>query len=249
MFEEPIETNELDNFLNEFEDKDLLKEEPISEPSTQDETKEEEKVPFHKDPKVQRYLEKEIAKRIEGIEKKIDAKPEVKHEDDDDYYVRLIGNDTPEKIAFIKEAKAREERMLQQAEERAFNKLSEERERELREEKEAEEYLVNAIDDLEDTFNVDLTSKDPVAKKTRVDFLKFVEKIAPKDSEGNIINYPDMTSAFETFQATRPKNNSNEKAKDLASRSMSRSGDSISTPEKRVTFDNIDEVLRELANK
>jgi len=216
-----------------------------SEETTQEEQV-EEKLPFNKDPKVQRFIEKELSKRLAGIEEKINnvSKQGNNQEDEDDFYVRLIGNDTPEKIAFIKEAKLREERREQLSVERAYQKLTEEKQREEAETREVEEQLYNSINEIEETYGVDLTSKDPVVKKTRVDFLKYVEKIAPKDSNGEILYMPDMNSAFETFQELRKRPSSTGRAKDLASRGTSRSGDVSNTPTQRITFDNIDELIK-----
>jgi len=129
------------------------------------------------------------------------------------------------------------------AEERAFNKLSQREQEALEADRQAEEKLTLAIEDIEENFNVDLTSKDPVSRKTRVDFMNFVEKIAPKNSRGEIIDYPDMNSAFETFQEMRKSTPTSSRAKDLASRSLKRSGDAIAKPQERITFDNIDEIL------
>lgn len=246
--------NELDDFLGNVEnDFSQDKENPLDVEATEEHSEEttqevekEEKLPFNKDPKVQRFIEKELSKRLAGIEERISkVTNQGEKQDEDDFYVRLIGNDTPEKLAFIKEAKAREDRREELAAERAYQRLVEEKQREESQEQEVEEMLTNSIEEIEEEFNVDLTSKDPVVKKTRVDFLKYVEKIAPKDANGEILYLPDMVSTFETFQELRKKASTNERAKDLASRGTSRSGDVTNTPSQRITFDNIDELLKQ----
>ena len=249
-----MEKNEIDDFLGnvgneEFNDTtDPFATEETQEQPKEEEVKVEEKpLPFHKDPKVLRFIEKEIAKRAPKSEEET-FKRDVT-EDEDDYYVRLIGNDTPEKVAMIREARQRDERLLQQAEERAFNRLSKSQQEELEAERKAEEQLTNALDEIEETFNVDITSKDPVARKTRVDFMNFVEKIAPKNSRGEIIDYPDMNSAFETFQEMRKTTPNSNRAKDLASRSMARSGDTVAKPQERITFDNLDGIFERMFKK
>lgn len=206
----------------------------------------EEKVPFHKDPKIMRFIEKEVSKRIPKASEEQTFKQDVK--EDDDYYVRLIGNDTPEKVAMIREAKLRDEKLLQQAEDRAYGRISQEKQKEIDAERRADEQLTNAIDDIEDTYNVDLTSKDPVARKQRVDFMNFVEKIAPKDEHGEIVEFPDMLSAYETFQEMKKVEKPN-RAKELASRSMSRSSDTIPQPQKRLTFDDADTIFSKMFKK
>jgi hypothetical protein len=212
--------------------------EPEKEPEEEVEP-EEKALPFHKDPKVQRYVEKQIAKALEGHKpeeptRKVD-------EDEDDFYVRLIGNDTPEKLSMIKEARARDARLLDQAEERSFARLTKSQQEAIEADNLEEETLDNALEEIEEGFNVDLTSNTPVARKTRIDFMKFVERIAPKDRNGNVTDYPDMQAAFETFQSTRQTQPS--RAKDLASRSMNRSSEVSNKPQEKVTFDSFDNFL------
>lgn len=245
-----MEKNEVNDFLgtvdetNDFAENTNPFETEIVETKEEEAVVEEKPMPFHKDEKLQKFIDKEVNKRLKDYQPKAEEtfKKEVQN-DEDDYYVRLIGNDTPEKLAMIREAKARDERMLQMAEERAFNKLSQREQEALEADRQAEEKLTLAIEDIEENFNVDLTSKDPVSRKTRVDFMNFVEKIAPKNSRGEIIDYPDMNSAFETFQEMRKSTPTSSRAKDLASRSLKRSGDAIAKPQERITFDNIDEIL------
>ena len=208
--------------------------------------KEEKPIAFHKDPKVLRFIEKEIAKRTQRVEEK---PVESKKDDNDDFYIRLIGNDTPEKLAMIREYKEREQRLIDQAEERSFNRISSEKQREIEAERQADEQLANAIDDIEDTYNIDLTSKDPVARKNRVDFMNFVEKIAPKNKDGEITEFPDMLSAYETFQEMKASAKAPSRAKDLASRSMARPGSTVEKPQERVSFDNLDGIFERMFKK
>lgn len=232
------EDDEFKDKSNIFGDEPVVKEEVVEE--------KEKPVPFHKDPKLQRFIEKEVARRVgEKPEQVVQA---VTKDDEDDYYVRLIGNDTPEKLAMIREAKARDENMLNQAVERALGRVSEEKQRELDAERKADEQLTNAIDEIEETFNIDITSKDPVAKKTRVDFMNFVEKIAPKNAQGEISEFPDMLSAFETWRDMRKTAPSN-RAKDLASRSITRPNGTVPIQQEKVTFDNLDSIFERMFKK
>ena len=224
--------------VNPFEDnlKDPFnKEETPEEVGVED--KEEKPLPFNKDPKIQKFIEKEISKRLQDI--KVEQ-PVPKGDEDDDFYARLIGNDTPEKVAMIKEYKAREQRLLEQAEERAFNRLSQKEQEALRAEQEAEQELENAFESIEENYQVDITSNSPIAKKTRQEFVTFVEKIAPKDKNGDIVDYPDMQSAWETFSEIKKATSTPSRAKELASRSMARSSEApaqVSTT--KLTFDNV----------
>lgn len=209
-----------------------------------EEVKEEKPLPFNKDPKVLKFIDKEIEKRMK--DRVVEEKPTQQESQEDDYYVRLIGNDTPEKVAMIREAMARDERLLQQAEERAFNRLSEKEQESLMADQQAEEELENAFENIEEYYGVDITSNSGIAKKTRQEFVSFVEKIAPKDRNGDIVDYPDMTSAWETFQEIKKSTATPSRAKELASRGMSRSAEATSTPATRPTWDAADEFISSL---
>lgn len=219
------ETEEVDPFAPENED-------PFNaeEPKKEVEEDKEEKVPYHKDPKVQRYVEKEISKALKEF-KPTETEKFVKETkaDDDNYYERLIGNDTPEKIAMIKEAKARDERLIQIAEDRAVGRLTADQQKSIEEDRQAQEELRQGFEDIEETYNVDLTSNTPRAKQLRGEFVDFITRIAPKNSEGEVIAFPDLDASFEAFQEKK-KAPTNTRAKDLASRSIARSTDTSITP-------------------
>jgi len=252
----PKETNVLDEFLGNVEENNDFAQpeknpldvtEKVIENTQEGESEEKkpERIPFAKDPKVQKFIEKELNKRLAEFERKIDKVSEKsENKDEDDFWLRLIGDDKPEKLSFIKEAKVREEKMQQIAEEKAFQRLQAERNREEIEVSQSQEELENSIDEIEEEFNIDLTSNDPIVRKTRQDFLKYVEKIAPKDREGEIIAFPDMLSAFETFNQLRTKTSSNARAKDLASKGVSRQGETATVSNERPTFDNVDDLIK-----
>ncbi len=235
---------ELEKDVNPFEDN--LKD-PFAKEETQKQEVTEEKVekplPFNKDPKIQKFIEKELDKRLKDF--KVEPAKETKA-DEDDYYARLIGNDTAEKVAMIKEAKARDERMLQQAEERAFNRLSQKEQETLKAEQEAEAELENAFDSIEENYGVDISSNNPIAKKSRQDFISFIEKIDPKNARGEIVDYPDMPSAWETFQQIEKATKTPSRAKELSSRSMSRSAETQVEQTKRPTWDTADAFIESL---
>lgn len=212
------------------------------------EEKEEKPLPFNKDPKVLKFIEKELNKRLENFKETREEKPATQQEDDD-FYVRLIGNDTPEKVAMIKEYKAREEKLLGQAEERAFNRHSQKEQEAMKADREAEEELENAFENIEENFDVDITSNRPSAIKLQNEFRAFAIKIAPKDLNGDIVDYPDMQSAWETFSELKKSTATPSRAKELASRSMGRSGGSEQAPQQRSnrsSFESTDNFLESL---
>ncbi len=138
---------------------------------------------------------------------------------------RIYGTDTPENaaatellIAAIKEAK---ESAKQEALD-AFREIQAQERESVRKEEGA---LDSMLEDLEDTYNVDLTSKG--AEATRKAFFQKLEKLSPKDSEGNITQYADPHAVWEEMQSKKTQTST--RAKDLASRSMVRTGASPKT--------------------
>ena len=232
-------TNEVDAFLglNETE-QDPFKPETedfLAQPKEEEKGAEEaeEKLPFHKDPKVQRFIEKEIERRMpqpQVVERQVEAKDE---EDPMlDVLTRVIGNDTPEKLSAIKDFQraldSRDERTRQAALDELDAREYEEKEAEV----EATNELVQGFEDIEDTFGVDITSNRPQAQKTRSEFVDFIKRVAPKDSEGQVTEFPDLEETFALFQDIKKESNPGpSRARELASRSTSRSGDASVAPQ------------------
>lgn len=234
-------TNEVDQFLGDLkeEEKDPFKSEavdPLAQPEKEEkkEEEEEEKLPFHKDPKVQRFIEKEIEKRMSGVEPRVIEREIAPSTDTDpltDVLTRIIGNDTPEKISAIKDFQqalaSREERVRQEALDEIDRRVDEEREAEI----EATNELVEGFESIEDTFGVDITSNKPSAVATRKEFVDFIQRIAPKDEDGQVVEFPDLEETFRLFQDTKKGAQPSNRAKELASRSVGRSSDSTVAPQ------------------
>lgn len=226
-------TNEVDEFLGDLKEteQDPFRSDEIVGPSAQSEA--EDNLPFHKNPKVQRFIEKEIERRMpqpQIIER------EVMVEDDEDplldVLTRVIGNDTPEKVSAIRDFQraldSRDERTRQVALDELDAREYEEKEAEI----DATNELVQGFEDIEDTFNVDITSSNPQAQRTRSEFVDFIKRVAPKDSEGQVTEFPDLEETFALFQdLKRESNPTSNRARELASRSTSRSGDASVAPQ------------------
>ncbi len=111
---------------------------------------------------------------------------------------------------------------LKGVEERATNRaleLFEERQREsqaaVRQEEEA---LDTMIDEISDAHNVNFT--DAMEKG----FFRLLERMSPKDGDGNVIAYADPEAVYEVFSANLAKPNT--RARDIATRSMTQGGSS-----------------------
>lgn len=238
-------TNEVDNFLDGLDNEP--KEDPFQteneDPFSSDEKepeevikeeKVEEKLPFHKDPKLQKFIEKEIQKRLDSIqptETERFVKETASEEDSlSEVLTRIIGNDSSEKVQAIKDFKKEFSKMKDEAKQEALYEIQAKENEDKQAELEAQEQIESAFEEIENEFNVDLSSSSPTAKKTRSDFVDFIRKIAPKDSQGQVKEFPDFNEAFVLFKSLKEKDPTVSRAKELASRGMSRSSDASVAP-------------------
>lgn len=206
----------------------------------EEEIKEEKPIPFNKDPRVIKFIEREVAKRIPQYEEREEV-DENKYKDVMDAMTVAIGNDTPEKVKALEAYEKALRKIDQESGSRTEKYLSDIQNQERQAEKEAEDELDNAFETIEEQFDVDLTS--PRSQKVRSDFLTFVERIAPKNRDGEIIDYPDMTSAWETFSEIQKSSAQPNKAKQYASRGIARSSEATTVQPKRVDWNAVDEFM------
>lgn len=235
---------------NPFEEnlKDPFAQEETVEETPVEEIKEEKPLPFNKDPKVQKFIEKEISKRM------ADFKPDIREvaveKGDDkvtDVLTRLIGNDTPEKKSMINEFKDILGNLKGEARAEALAEIEARSNAEKQADIAAEQELETAFENIEESYDVDISSNSPVAKKTRQEFITFVEKIAPKDRNGQVVDYPDMNSAWETFSEMKKSSQQSNPAKGIAARSMARSSEApANVPSKRTDWNAVDQYMDSL---
>lgn len=209
-------------------EKTIFSEEPIEEPEEKEEVVGEEKpLPFHKDPKIQRYISKEIEKRVKDLPAPT-AEREFRSETEDEgtaLLERIIGNDTPEKQSAVRDFRKYLGSLEEKGAQKALQEFQKQADEQVQEDRQAQRQLDDSFEEIEELYDIDLTSNAPAARKTRSEFVDYIRKIAPKNEDGEVIAYPDMNSAFEEFQERSKRAPSNTKAKELASRGMSRSGD------------------------
>ena len=224
--------SEQEKFLEGLEQKDVIEElfnksleETQEEPEPKQETEEEQEMKLRnrRERRLNEKLQKERESNI-ALNARLQAINESKNirgdSDPEDYLTRIeriYGTDSPE----AKEATRLLAEALRGVEERAtknaLDRFREEREKEKQEEVEAVQQLDSLIESVEDAYNVDLSSGPD-----RKSFLKLLEKLSPKDEEGNIIEFADAESVYEIFKSTKEK--STDKAKALAGRSMIQGG-------------------------
>ncbi len=175
--------------------------------------------------KLQAERESSIALAAKLAEReKIDSERNVTAESD---YIKSIekiyGTDSPEAIEATEILKGAFKGLHKDATESALQLLREEREKESKAVLNQETVLDTMMEEIEDQYDVDLTSNE--AKGTQKAFLTLLERMSPKDKDGNIIQYADHGAVWEMLQSKNeaPKQN---QAKDLSSRSMVQSGSS-----------------------
>lgn len=215
-----------------FEPEKTIFSEETPEEKVKEEVVEEKPLPFHKDPKIQRYISKEIEKRVkdmpvQSVEREFRAETE---DEGTDILTRIIGNDTPEKLSAVKDFRKYLGSLEENAAQKALNEFQAQAEAQKEEDQKAQRELDDSFEEIEETYSVDLTSNAPTARKARSEFVDYIRKIAPKNEEGEVIAFPDLNAAFEEFQERNKRAPTNTRAKDLASRGMSRSSDASVAP-------------------
>jgi len=237
----PDQTQE--EFLKDLEPKDVSN--PLEQPLVPETVKEEEpeveeeEARNRRERRLQAKLTAEreagiaLAAKLEALTEAQRLQREVSTEMDETI-ARIYGTDTPEALAATqllqKAIKSAEDRATERALE-AFRKEQEQASRAVQVE---EQNLDSMVEEIEDEYGVTFDAQ------TQKGFFTLLEKLSPKDRDGNIIEYADHHAVWEEFNARRaPANN---RAKDLASRSMVRNGAPTNT---NVSDDATERFLRE----
>lgn len=130
---------------------------------------------------------------------------------------KIYGDATPEAKEATELLKEALQGVKEKAKQEAIEELEARRNKEVQSVREEEGKLDDIIENLEEEYDVDLTNS-----ADRKGFLTLLEKLSPKDKDGNIIEYADPDSTFELYLSRKEK--ASTKAKELANRSMVRSG-------------------------
>jgi hypothetical protein len=166
--------------------------------------------------------EKEARIRAEAKAEAIsDARKMSQESGVDEELVRLYGADNKEAIAL-------HQSLLNKAEENAVARIKAEQVREADEVRKYEQFIDTNFESIEDEYSVDITSNSPKARKLRNELIETVQKISPKDGNGNIKDYGDFDAAWEIVQSKQEKSD-NTRNKDIASRGMTKSGSADNT--------------------
>ena len=174
------------------------------------------RIPYFKDDKVQRFIQREIKKGLEGNKSSEQTFKEEVSQGEPKFISSLrevVGNDTPKKIEALDNLRDDWATMSKQAKQSAMKEILEaQQEAEQNEQAELEEAvdeLDEGRDEIESHFGKPLTEKQWDAYK---DYLLDIE---PK---GGYQEYPDFIKTFDYFKKLNSRSNAT--AKTLASRSM-----------------------------
>jgi hypothetical protein len=227
--------NEQEQFLKELE-QDAQQEDPFGQPepvvdATPDDDDPENQPESIKDRRHRRLEVKLQSEREANIAlaARLEAVAEARREsnsEESDYLKkveRIYGTDTAEAITATDLLKQAIQGAKEDAKREALEEMRAERAQEQKEVQKESEALDTMLEELEDQYGVDLTSKRSEA--TRTAFFTRLQKLSPKDSDGNVIAYADHHAVWEDLQA-RSKKTEN-RAKDVVSRGMTQSGSSV----------------------
>lgn len=166
--------------------------------------------------------ERESASFLAGkLEARTEAERTIQSEEKDylKFAERIYGTDSPEAALATDLLKKAITGARDDAENRAYERMREDRKNEIAEEQAASSELDQMVDHIEDEYNVTLTANQETA------FFQLLQKMSPKDSEGNVREYADPDAVWEVFAEKLHKPTAgNSRAKDLSSRSMVNSG-------------------------
>lgn len=235
----PKDEKQQDNFLNPTGQEEPKKEEPKEEPkddlmSEEDKGKEPYKNRRHRRLEAQLQKERDARIRAEALaEARI--REEIPDEDIDPRWVQIYGDSPETRLAWKLQQEILQEK-IERVKEQTLEDIRREREEAEQLLAESEELIDSELEFIEEEFNIDITSDSPSARKTRREFLEMVEKLSPKDSEGNIVDYADFQSVWELYQAKKSQDNKPDSSrnKEIAAKSLPNNNTST-TPGKEIT--------------
>ena len=175
-----------------------------------------------------------LAARLEALSEAQKARQESEPDEWAKSVERIYGTGTPEATEATELLKSALKGVEQQATERALNAFREEQAQAAAEVSKEEKNLDVMLEEIEDKTGYEMDAQ------TRTGFFQLLEKLSPKDSDGNIIAYADHHAVWEELQARRKP--ADTRAKDLAARSMASSG---ASPKSTVEAEATERFLRE----
>lgn len=219
--------NELDQFLSDVSTEES--QDPfapaLEEGEQQQEEEPEEQSEFKPKNRRERRLKQKLeAERLSSIQlaEKLDAVLSAKGATEEADYLqaidRIYGTDSPEALAATEILKNALLGLKEDAKRSALEEIRSERQRESSAVAEAEEELESIMDELEDTYGVDLTDTQEQA------YFALLQKMSPKDKNGEVVSLADPHAVWEVFADKMSARKPDNRAKELSARSMTQSG-------------------------
>lgn len=221
--------NEQEQFLSDLDIKDenTVLEQPIepAEEPVKEETEEEAeyRAKNRRERRLvaenQRLREEAIAyaARLETIKESQTLRSESEMPEYAKRLEKIFGNTTPEAKEATEILLEAFKGLEETAANKALSQFENERGNEAKAVREEEQNLDEILDSVEDEHGIDMSNE-----ADRKGFLNLLERVSPKDREGNIIEFADANSTAELYLSLKEKQNS--RNKELSSRSMTRSG-------------------------
>ncbi len=238
--------NEVDKFFEGLPEADQKGAEIFAPEAPREEVKEEDKEPEIRKNRAHRRTEEKLqetremnialAERVKILSEQKAEKNNTNTSEMPAEWVALYGS-SPEAESAWKVQEKLLQKHTEIAEERAVERIKAEQQKSLDEQKKHESFIDSQFEALEDTYDVDLTSNAPGARKMRNEFIELVQKLSPKDERGEITGYPDFESTFEIYKNSREKEKSTElqtRQKEISTRTMQKAG-SPSLASKQIT--------------
>lgn len=165
-----------------------------------------------------------LAARLEVLSEVQKFRNESGTDKPDETLARIYGTTTPEGVEATRlltsALDAREQRAVDKALE-VFRSEQEKAQKEVQKEVDT----LNTIEErIEDEYGVDFSTEK--GKQVKSQYFSYLERMSPKDEAGNVKDYADPFATWEEFDSKRKQQSSaqTERAKDLGSRGMVRSG-------------------------
>lgn len=241
--------DEKNKFLEDLEIKDentdvfdkLFPKEEVVETPAEPEEDTETKLRNRREKRLAEKLQAERESSIRLAERlaTITEAQKLKAETDDDYLKaveKIYGTETPEAVTATELLKNALKGVGEKATERALEKFREEQRQAQEAVKNEEKQLDSMVEEIEDENNLILTDAQ------KKGFFALLEKMSPKDGNGQVIHFADPHAVWEVYQSKTPKTEN--RAKDLSSRSMVQSG---ASKESKLENDALERLLREEA--
>lgn len=186
-----------------------------------DNLSDEENLPFNKNPKIKKYIERQVQKHLKSSigEQQQLARPQAVQSRENSAvppeWIAMYGDDERSLKAWeynqsilSREIEKAKEDLLKSIEQKEYSQKQRE--------SEIENFIEESIESIEEDNNITLSKKD------RQEFLDLVQRISPKNSDGDIVSFADFGTSFEIFKQIKSKSApSNSVNKALASRSAS----------------------------